>query len=69
MGPEQDKPAEVYVNGTHIGFLGSGGMKWERWFCCPYCGKALFPTKADTKIQNMPYRCKACKHDMEVNIP
>lgn len=38
------------------------------WYCCPHCGKALFPIRADTKIQNMPFRCKACKHDLEVNI-
>ena len=34
------------------------------WYCCPHCGKALFPVRADTKIQNM--RCR--KHDLEVNI-
>lgn len=38
------------------------------WYCCPHCGKALFPVRADTKINNMPFRCKACKHDLEVNI-
>lgn len=38
------------------------------WYCCPHCGKALFPVRVDTKIQNMPFRCKACKHDLEVNI-
>lgn len=38
------------------------------WYCCPHCGKALFPIRADTKVRNMPFRCKACKHDLEVNI-
>ena len=43
-------------------------LKGRPWYCCPHCGKALFPVRADTKIQNMPFRCKACKHDLEVNI-
>nr|DAL53653.1 MAG TPA_asm: hypothetical protein [Caudoviricetes sp.]DAP24363.1 MAG TPA: hypothetical protein [Caudoviricetes sp.]DAV93428.1 MAG TPA: hypothetical protein [Caudoviricetes sp.]DAZ31307.1 MAG TPA: hypothetical protein [Caudoviricetes sp.] len=40
----------------------------KTWYCCPYCGKALFPVRPDTKVEHMPFRCKACKHDMEVNI-
>lgn len=40
----------------------------QDWFCCPHCKKALFPLLPDTKIQHMPFRCKACKHDFEVNI-
>ena len=40
----------------------------KTWYCCPYCGKALFPIREDTRIQHMPFRCKACKHDIEVNI-
>lgn len=39
------------------------------WYCCPHCKKPLFPVGEDTRIEHMPYRCKACKHDMEVNIP
>ena len=40
----------------------------ERWYRCPHCGKALFPVQDDTRIEHMPFRCKACKHDIEVNI-
>ena len=40
----------------------------EKWYKCPYCNKALFPVKPDTVIKNLTYRCKACKHDIEVNI-
>lgn len=40
----------------------------RRWFRCPYCRKNLFTVRSDTKIQHMPFRCKACKHDIEVNI-
>lgn len=43
-------------------------IKGQRWYCCPYCGKALFPVYGDTKIEHLKYRCKACKHDIEVNI-
>lgn len=42
--------------------------KATRWFRCPHCGKSLFPLRKETKIQNMPFRCKACKNDIEVNI-
>lgn len=38
------------------------------WYCCPHCGKALFPVRGDTLVRNLPFRCKACKHDLEVNI-
>ncbi len=38
------------------------------WYCCPHCGKALFPVRADTRVSHVPFRCKACKHDIEVNI-
>lgn len=43
-------------------------IKGKDWYCCPHCGKALFPVRPDTKVQNMPFRCKACKNDIEVNI-
>lgn len=38
------------------------------WYCCPHCGKALFPLRENTHIEHMPFRCKACKHDIEVNV-
>lgn len=40
----------------------------DGWYCCPFCGKRLFPVKPDTVIQNFEYRCKACKHNIQVNI-
>lgn len=43
-------------------------IKGQKWYCCPYCGKALFPVHDNTKIENLPFRCKACKHDIEINI-
>ncbi len=43
--------------------------KQGRWYNCPHCGKALFPLRENTLIEHMPFRCKACKHDIEVNFP
>ncbi len=43
-------------------------IRGQAWYCCPHCGKALFPVYRDTKIEHLKYRCKACKHDIEVNI-
>lgn len=40
----------------------------EKWYHCPFCGKSLFPLQSNTKIRHMPFRCKACKHNIEVNI-
>ncbi len=39
------------------------------WFCCPHCGKALFPVSPETRAEHLALRCKACKHDVQVNIP
>lgn len=38
------------------------------WYCCPHCGKKLFPIKENTRIEHLIYRCKACKHNIEVNV-
>ena len=46
----------------------ANGVKAAKWYKCPYCKKSLFPIKPDTVIKNLTYRCKACKHDIEVNI-
>lgn len=43
-------------------------IKGRCWYCCPHCGKALFPLHADTRVFDLPFRCKACKHDLIVNI-
>lgn len=55
-------------------FRGLGDIKEKKkelagkWYLCPHCGKALFPLKEDTRIEHMPFRCKACKHDIEVSV-
>lgn len=41
----------------------------QYWYCCPFCKKALFPVRERTRVQSLLYRCKACKHDIEINIP
>ena len=39
------------------------------WYCCPYCGKKLFPVEPDTTAHNLPQKCRACRHELKVNIP
>lgn len=43
--------------------------KEKQWFCCPYCGKRLFPVSAETLVRYLPYKCKACRNQFEINIP
>ena len=43
-------------------------IRGQNWYCCPHCGKALFPVYDNTRMEHLKYRCKACKHDIEVNI-
>ncbi|HJA35682.1 MAG TPA: hypothetical protein H9666_04225 [Firmicutes bacterium] len=38
------------------------------WLCCPYCGKRLFPVRPDTVVRKLPYKCRACRNEFEVNI-
>jgi uncharacterized protein with PIN domain len=40
----------------------------DGWYCCPYCNKKLFPVKDDTVVENLPFKCKACKHEIIVSI-
>lgn len=42
--------------------------KTVEWYKCPHCRKPLFPIRKDTRIEHMIFRCKACKHDIEVNV-
>lgn len=77
-GPSCWVPPELQGMPFHLlRVTGTVPGKWEntikeihgrRWYCCPYCGKALFPVSGDTRITALRYRCKACKHDIEVNI-
>ena len=39
-----------------------------QWYKCPYCKKALFLLHKGAIVRGVSYRCKACKHDIEVNI-
>lgn len=38
------------------------------WFCCPYCGRKLFPVDNETQIHKLRFKCKHCKREFEVNI-
>lgn len=48
--------------------ISENAKRAAEWYKCPYCNKPLFPLRKDTHIEHMPFRCKACKHDIEVNI-
>lgn len=38
------------------------------WYCCPCCNKKLFRIRKETIVHRLPYKCKICRHDFEVNI-
>lgn len=42
----------------------------QTWVCCPFCQKKVFPIKPNTKIRNLPMKCKgsSCKKTFEVNV-
>ena len=39
------------------------------WVNCPYCGSRNFFVNENTRIENMPWKCKGskCKREFEVN--
>ena len=53
-------------------FLYNGDVKETNvrngWFCCPVCHKRLFPVTSETRVRRLPYKCKACRTKIEVNI-
>lgn len=42
----------------------------QEWVCCPYCGKKTLLLRDDTKIKNLPVKCKGsnCKKVFLVNV-
>lgn len=38
------------------------------WYCCPKCGRKLFPVGTSTLIRNLFYQCKHCKEKFHINI-
>lgn len=52
---------EAFISQDHIG---------RRWVTCPYCSKRSFLLHHDTKIQNLPFKCKnsRCKQIFIVNV-
>lgn len=42
----------------------------DLWVVCPYCYKKLIKLLPDTKIHNMPYKCKGskCQKEFLVNV-
>ena len=43
-------------------------IRSQTWHYCSHCGKALFPVYDNTRMEHLKYRCKACKHNIAVNI-
>lgn len=42
----------------------------QMWICCPFCQKKALLINPNTKIQNLPMKCKGsnCKKEFEVNV-
>lgn len=42
----------------------------SEWVVCPFCRKKAIKILPDTKIHNMPYKCKGskCKKEFLVNV-
>lgn len=42
----------------------------KTWVCCPFCQKKALLIRPNTKIQNLPLKCKGsnCKKEFEVNV-
>lgn len=38
------------------------------WYCCPKCGRKLFPMNSRTVIHNLEYQCKHCKEKFNIDI-
>ncbi len=38
------------------------------WYCCPNCGRKLFPVDSETIIRNLRYMCKHCKAKINISI-
>lgn len=52
---------EAFISQDQIG---------RRWVTCPYCNKRSFLLRPDTKISNLPFKCKnsRCKTIFVVNV-
>lgn len=43
-------------------------MMKNGWYCCPKCGRKLFPVGKTTYIRDLAYKCKHCKENFTVQI-
>lgn len=61
------------MNPPENGWDGTADIKafpdGNRWAVCPYCRKKAVKILPDTKIRNMPYRCRGsnCRKEFIVN--
>lgn len=42
----------------------------KKWVCCPYCGNHAFYVWEETKIDNLPFKCKKsnCKKEFVIVV-
>lgn len=40
----------------------------EKWVCCPYCQRKVFPVTPITKIEHLWFKCKSTKCNKEFLI-
>ncbi|WNX85772.1 hypothetical protein RWV98_05755 [Agathobaculum sp. NTUH-O15-33] len=38
------------------------------WYCCPQCGRKLFPVSDKTLIKDLLFQCKHCKAKVNIEI-
>lgn len=66
--------AEFPMNPPEEGWDGTADIKTfpdgSRWAICPHCGKKAVKILPETRIHNMPWKCKAsdCKKEFVVNV-
>lgn len=65
---------EQFMNPPEDGWNGIADIKifpdGTRWIVCPFCQKKAIKILPDTKIHNMPYKCRGsnCRKEFIVNV-
>ena len=64
---EYMNPPEPHNGQAYIEYDLRTGQKWAH---CPYCGKKAIKILPETKIHNMPYKCRGsnCRKEFIVNV-
>ena len=65
---------EQFMNPPEDGWNGIADIKTfpdgARWIVCPFCRKKAIKILPETKIHNMPYKCRGsnCRKEFIVNV-